>query len=1635
MGFLDDLKKSAMTLVTGNSYVKSNDKETEQRVRPFVQKANARNVQNLRSGQINQGQYKKQSSDIFGYSNVPKKEKLGNIDQFVKNQADFASRNPVIRPVLTGIAAASPVKVAGEFAGQVGRAGQAFGWKNGKYLAEAGDNVAGMTNAKDEFASTGRADSLTRAAIGLGTDVANSFNPVTRAATLGKYFTSTANEQARGMEGDGYSPQASFAGGVALGVPVALMERLSLGTIGGKAGGAVAQKIASSIPKKVANNTAAQVGSRLVGSGITEGSTEAAQQFLTNVGAKTTFDPNRGLGDDVFESGLQGAILGTGARGGVEIANQINTPKTKPPLSPELQNKRDGLINAFTIAQDQGRPDLADGIATQIDQIDNPAPGTLREKIRSAQDKVSGTLDAIDQKVFKYGNNQSGAIGRDVRPDAVPIDSNSELGDNNIPDQYVKEYADMLKAQESGLSGGQLQDTADGKIRTTQHSQFYRDFFKENKRKPSNKDWLEYAKQEAPNDTEFTNYVKGELEQQAESQSLEQQGSEFDTEGKPRIAYDIPKAPVETKKPFTPISQPVDNIPAVAKAVAPKKSELKVTPKPETGTPKLAQGVKENTLKGKDRGAKLSKDLEKSFDLPEYEKVNVADQTKSASELVKTDPQLAKDIAMGKTKAPGQLLPESVFIAVENAAQAANDTDTLLELATQSSLTSEATKKGQSIRMLAERDTESAVVAIQTVQKARQKANKKGLTKKRSSTVNDIKSAIKKKVSDKVSWNNFIKNLKIEGGTKQEQAFKQKLKDGTIDPIKLASMTSAERRAEFGKFLNDKNATSTNVAFERKLLLKNQQRGLLTWAESQSGLRPAAKRDLVSRVQRMTTILEPGDQDAFLQDLADQRLGVSVSPVEAKRISELSNAVKETEQNYTEENRLEYGTALVQFHQYVNGLEDNAGKTTFASLKQDIKSPTALVTKGVKAVADLMRSAKSSMDNSAIFRQGWKTMFTDNKIWRKNAVNSFPQIVNSIKGVDIQAAVDADILSRPNGKNGKYKKAKLATSNIEEAFPSDVLEKLPGIGRLYTASQDVYTAFLHRQRADIFDKLLEKAESRGVDIEDKAELVAIGKMVNSLTGRGDLGVFEPGADIFNSAFFSPRLAASHVDVLLLQPLGRGSKDTSRFAQKQAATNLVKIIGGTAAILAIASAFGDDDTVEWDPRSADFGQIKIGDTRFDVTGGMRSIVTLASRLVTQQTKSTSTGIVSDLNTGDFGSRTNKDVLFQWFENKASPAGGLVLTMLENENFDGSRPTVKSVLADSLLPIGVQNTKELLENPNSANNLLAITADFLGLSTNTYNADKDWSNNPTQSTDQFKEQLGEEKWKEANAKYNAEVRTGINDLNNSEDYKKLSEDDKQRVMSKYKSDSLKYVFGQYDFKPTSSTQPIQEVIESIGDLDSLKNRVENKGDNTSSESTQSNQTGGYKKFGLAEIPSSKAINDLNNSFSEAVSEGRITDVNRDARERDLARDTYKSQLDDATSKFYSIQSDADMRRTIQAGNITQAQLKKAIEVDNALTEAGLQPYARIGKELRADYGFGLPKTSSKSGSSKESGSGSKSSGATARKALATSTLAMNTNTSNSLKQLDALLSGTRRSSRPQAKQVATRKATIKKTVVRA
>lgn len=195
-------------------------------------------------------------------------------------------------------------------------------------------------------------------------------------------------------------------------------------------------------------------------------------------------------------------------------------------------------------------------------------------------------------------------------------------------------------------------------------------------------------------------------------------------------------------------------------------SEEIVQPKTRVTSLKPIEGTGETKIRGLSEGVEakaIQNKLTDSFgDLPDYKTVNIKEQAQKASDLISKDYETARAIAIGEKSAPKGVVPEAVYIAVENRAIAEGDIQTLKDLAN-SKLATEATTMGQRIRTLAERDPESPSIKIKEIQEAREKAvsqrAKKSVIEAKEDVVKQVKEHIKKASARPRDWKSFVESI------------------------------------------------------------------------------------------------------------------------------------------------------------------------------------------------------------------------------------------------------------------------------------------------------------------------------------------------------------------------------------------------------------------------------------------------------------------------------------------------------------------------------------------------------------------------------------------------------------------------------------------------------------------------------------------------------------------------------------------------------------------------------------------------------------------------------------------------------------------------------------------------------------
>ena len=240
---------------------------------------------------------------------------------------------------------------------------------------------------------------------------------------------------------------------------------------------------------------------------------------------------------------------------------------------------------------------------------------------------------------------------------------------------------------------------------------------------------------------------------------------------------DFAKLPKEEKVTFInkldmEVSKGTATIPVTEKTAVTE--PVKVKTEPEKVTEKGLIPI-EGTGELKTRGLALSVEaqaiankLSEGFEgLPQYKTLDFGEQSKAVINIRDSNYELAKKMALGQEQVPKGILPEAMFKAVESRATKEGDISLIMDLANQSTLTTEATVMGQRIAYLGQTDPLSPVKVIQDINKileetVTKKQPNKSLETTKNKIINEDKTAINNEVNKsntKFSWEQFIRSI------------------------------------------------------------------------------------------------------------------------------------------------------------------------------------------------------------------------------------------------------------------------------------------------------------------------------------------------------------------------------------------------------------------------------------------------------------------------------------------------------------------------------------------------------------------------------------------------------------------------------------------------------------------------------------------------------------------------------------------------------------------------------------------------------------------------------------------------------------------------------------------------------------
>lgn len=320
---------------------------------------------------------------------------------------------------------------------------------------------------------------------------------------------------------------------------------------------------------------------------------------------------------------------------------------------------------------------------------------------------------------------------------------------------------------------------------------------------------------------------------------------------------------------------------------------------------------------------------------------------------------------------------------------------------------------------------------------------------------------------------------------------------------------------------------------------------------------------------------------------------------------------------------------------------------------------------GVKAwqntldILNMPRATLASWDLSFPLRQGIMLLPGHPKQWAK----SFGQMMKAArpghKGKDYARYLED--MAESSRYAGLRARAKLDITQWgltdiaarEEPFLSSWAELIPGV----KWSNRTFTTMSNQLRINVFDDIARNWERAGMSWSTHSEEYSrLAAFLNHATGRGTIPARYAGVTPeLNAFFFSPRYQISRPQVVydafvsLKNPAAR----------KVVIGDLVKFVGtGTAAMYLLNKSEGVE--VELDPRSNEFGKVKVGNTRYDFWAGYAQIARLVAQASAGQAMPKG---------GELQNINRKDVIERYIRTKLSPPAGLAWDVLQGETFLG------------------------------------------------------------------------------------------------------------------------------------------------------------------------------------------------------------------------------------------------------------------------------------------------------------------------------------------------------------------------------
>jgi hypothetical protein len=555
------------------------------------------------------------------------------------------------------------------------------------------------------------------------------------------------------------------------------------------------------------------------------------------------------------------------------------------------------------------------------------------------------------------------------------------------------------------------------------------------------------------------------------------------------------------------------------------------------------------------------------------------------------------------------------------------------------------------------------------------------------------------------------------------EKFREARKNGIVSYTKLKAMSSEQRRVLFKDLLGEVNAEPVNLAFESKLLLKDQVIGFRNFLNDIEGLNQGDKLDLVDQIDRMDKILNPKDKQSFLEDIAKKKMKTPLTDVEAREIFDMSQeAMKLREKAKSDvDNRelwTDYGVAKYLLNRKINELKGDTDPWWIVNARR------------LGAVWNLPRHFGSTGDFSAggiqlgpsiTRKEWWKGQLKQFKYFSKE--DAYIRLQGEILGSPLYNAYKSSGVGMTDITNDLSTNEEVIYSNLlevaNEYAKKGVNKALSAVsgGRITEGAPNTirafdraYTGYINYVRWNLFQSLYNDAKLRGEDVSVGSDVLKdLGKRINVMTGYGSIGkedTLRNAAPILNVIFWSTRKLVADFQYFDPRLYLTGSPTAKKFALKRLASSAALM--GT--IWGLAELMGLDPDLN--PISTTFGSFNINGTRYYPPMAIPlQVIRLLSRVYTGETVNLS-GKTTKVGEGFPTKNRVDDIIEPYFRSKFAPVTSFFYDMGKGSSFLGQPFSVTEGIQDRMMMMGLDSFVDIVTNDQelTPSDLFAISSLF-------------------------------------------------------------------------------------------------------------------------------------------------------------------------------------------------------------------------------------------------------------------------------------------------------------------------------------